>query len=478
MVEVSLKDKAVRGVFWNAFNTYANQGFTFVLGIILARLLGPSDYGLVGMTAIFFAIAGVFIDSGFGSALVQNKNRNEDDYCTVFLVNFITSVVFYIILFLISPYVAQFFEQPLLQDLMRLSALTLIINAIVSTSRSKLYIAVDFKTTTKINLTSTCISGGIALYCAFTGYGVWSLVIQNLVGSIVSAFLLYYFVRWVPRFKFSKKSFHRLFGYGSKILVASLITVIYDNIYNFIIGKRFSTVGLGIYTRGNGFASFAGSTTASILQSVAFPVLTEIQDDQQRLLKAYSRYIKMSAFVVFPLLMGLCGIAKPLVLFLITEKWADCIIILQILCFSFMWDGIVRTNLNLLYVTGRSDLVLKLEIIKKSIAFTILFVSSFYGIIGMCLGRVIYSLVAFYLNTYYTKKILNYGFLTQIKEIAPSFLLATTMMIIALIISNYVETPFMSLIVSLVVCPIYYFSLCYFFKIQSLFEVLNIIKNR
>jgi len=478
MAEASLKGKAVKGVLWNAINTYANQGLAFVLGIILARLLSPSDYGLVGMTSIFFAISNVFIDSGFGSALVQKKDRNEDDYCTVFYINLVVSLFSYFALFLIAPGVADFFQQPLLKDLMRVSALTLIINALVSTSRNKLYVAVDFKTTTKVSLTSACISGGVALYCAYSGYGVWTLVIQSIVGAIVSAVLLFYYVRWIPRRKFSKSSFDKLFGYGSKILVASLISAIYDNIYNFIIGKKFSSASLGIYTKGYGFASFAGLTTASVLQSVVFPLFSDIQDDPQRLLKAYCRYIKMTAFVVFPLLMGLCGIAKPFVIFLITEKWADCIIILQILCFNFLWDGITRINLNLLYVTGRSDLVLRLEVIKKIIAFTIIIISTFWGIIGICIGRTIYSLIAFYLNTIYTKKILNYGFWTQVKEIAPSFLISASMMAIALLISHYVTTPILSLTLSLTICPIYYLSLSYLFKISSLYELRDIIKSR
>lgn len=478
MAETSLKGKAVKGVVWNAVETYSMKGLEFVLGVILARLLSPSDYGLIGMTSIFFAISGVFIDSGFGSALVQKKDRNEDDYCTVFYVNLTVSLFFYGVLFVIAPYVADFFEQPLLKDLMRVSALTLIINALVSTSRNKLYVAVDFKTTTKISVISALISGSVALYCAFSGYGVWTFVIQGLTSAIVSALLLFYYVRWIPRHKFSKASFHRLFGYGSKILIASLISTVYDHIYNFVIGKKFSPASLGYYTKGFAFASFAGGTTATVLQKVAFPVLSDIQDDLPRLLKAYSRYIKMVAFFVFPLLLGLCGVAKPMVIFLITEKWAPCIILLQILCFAYLWDGIVRINLNLLYVTGRSDLVLKLEIVKKSVAFTILVISLFFGIEGMCVGRAIYGIVGYYMNTYYTKKILNYGFWAQIKEIAPSFLLSASMMVIALLISHFVTTPILSLALSLIVCPVYYLSLSYLFKISSLFELRDIILSR
>lgn len=478
MADSSLKGKAVRGVLWNAVETYSMKGLEFVLGIILARLLSPSDFGLIGMTSIFFAISNVFIDSGFGSALVQKKDRNEDDYCTVFYVNLTVSLFFYGLLFVIAPYVAVYFEQPLLKDLIRVSALTLIFGALVSTSRNKLYVAVDFKTTTKISIISALISGGVALYCAYSGYGVWTLVLQGLTSAVVSAILLFCYVRWIPRRKFSKASFHRLFGYGSKILVASLISAVYDNIYNFIIGKKFSSASLGYYTKGQNFAYLAGSTTASVLQKVAFPVLSDIQDDLPRLLHAYSRYIKMVAFFVFPMLMGLCGIAKPLVLFLITEKWAPCILLMQILCFAYLWDGIIRINLNLLYVTGRSDLVLRLEVIKKSVAFTILFISIFFGIIGMCVGRVVYSIAAFYMNTYYTKKILNYGFWTQVKEILPSFLLSVSMMVIALLISHFVNTPILSLAISLTICPIYYVAFSYLLRISSLFELRDIILSR
>lgn len=478
MAEASLKGKAVKGVLWNAINTYANQGLAFAVGIVLARLLSPSDYGLVGMTGIFFAISGVFVDSGFGSALVQKKDRNEDDYCTVFYVNLTASLFFYCVLFFIAPYIADFFEQPLLRDLTRVSAFTLIINALVSTSRSKLYVAVDFKTTTKVSVTTTIIAGVIALYCAYSGYGVWTFVIQGIAGAVVSALLVFYYVRWIPKRKFSVASFKRLFGYGSKILAASLIAVIYDNIYNFIIGKKFTPADLGQYTRGNQYASFAGQTTASVLQSVAFPILSEVQDDLPRLLKAYQRYIKMVAFFVFPFLMFLCGVARPFVIFLITEKWVSCIIFLQILCFAFLWDGLTRINLNLLYVTGRSDLVLKLEVIKKSVAFAIVFISLFFGIIGMCIGRVFYSLIGFYINTYYTGKILNYGYIKQMKEIAPSCLISASMMAIALLISHYIKTPALSLTISLIVCPVYYLSVSYIFKIQSLFELRDIIKNK
>jgi O-antigen/teichoic acid export membrane protein len=478
MEETSLKDKAVKGVVWNAVNTYSSKGLLFVLGIILARLLSPSDYGLVGMTAIFFAISNVFIDSGFGSALVQKKDRNEDDYCTVFYINLVVSILFFFLLFFIAPFVADFFGQPLLKGLMRVSALTLVISALVSTSRNKLFVAVDFKTITKISLISTVFSSVVALYCAFSGYGVWTLVIQSLVSSVVSALLLFYFVRWIPKKRFSVSSFRHLWRFGSNMLVASLITEIYNNLYSFIIGKRFSAADLGQFSKADNFVSFAGTTTVSVLQSVAFPVLTEVQDDHQRLLYAYRKYIQMIAFVVFPLLMGLCGVAKPLVLFLITEKWLPCVVYLQIMCFASLWTGIIRINLNLLYVTGRSDLVLRLEVYKKAIAFVILFISVFGGVIGMCIGQVFYSLVAFYMNTYYTKKILNYGFGTQVKEIAPSFLLSASMMAIALFISYSITTPVVSLLVSIVACSVYYLGVSYLFRITSLFELREIILSR
>ena len=474
----NIKSQTIKGVIWSSIERFSIQGVQFVLSIIMARLLSPNDYGLIGIVFVFISISQVFIDAGFTNALIQKQNRSEADFSTVFYINFSISCIFYIILFFTAPIIASFYENTLLTSIIRVYSISLILNSLIAVHRTKLVIAVDFKTQTKISFTASVISGIIGVSCAYTGCGVWSLVIQTLVLATLSIILYNYYVKWKPILKFSKESFHNLFSFGSKLLVASLISAIYNNIYIFIIGKKFSTYSLGLYTRADHFSQFVSANISSILTRVSFPILSQIQDDDSRLIKAYSKYIKMSVLIIFPLILGLCGISKPLVLFLLSEKWADCIILLQILCFSYLWNCVISVNLNLLYVKGRSDLVLKLEIVKKTIAFTILFVSLYFDLIGMCLGLVLNALIAFYLNTYYTKKLLNYGFGEQMKEIAPYLILSLFIMAEALFISSYIETPLLSIIISLIVCTVSYVSICYALKLDAAMELIDILKRK
>ena len=473
-----IKSQAVKGVIWSSIERFSIQGVQFILGIIMARLLTPDDYGLIGMIYVFMSISQVFIDGGFANALIQKQNRTEKDYSTVFYVNLGFSLLFYILLFILAPCIASFYEIPLLTIITRVYAINLILNSIVAVNKTKLVINVDFKTQTKISFTSALISGILGIYCAYSGYGVWSIVIQTLSSALFNVILSFYFVRWIPLWSFSFVSFKNLFAFGSKLLIANLISNVYNNLYIFIIGKKFSPTSLGIYTRADQFANFASANLGNILLRVAFPILSQIQDDDERLIRVYRKYITMSALIIFPFILGLCGISKPLILLLLSEKWIDCVIILQILCFAYLWNCIITINLNLLNVKGRSDLVLRLEVIKKSIAFTILLISLNFNLIGICIGMAIYPLIAFYMNTYYTKKILNYGFKKQFIEIFPYLVSSLIIMIEALIISTFVVNPLISLIISLTICPITYFIICYILKFDAAMEFVRIIKNK
>lgn len=474
----NIKSQAIKGVIWSSIERFSMQGMQFLLGIIMARLLTPDDYGLIGMIFVFISISQVFIDGGFTNALIQKKNRSEIDFSTVFYINLIISVLFYIILYITAPLIAQYYNQPLLIDLTRIYSINLILNSLVAVNKTKLMIAVDFKTQTKISFTAALISGIIGVSCAYMGYGVWSIVIQTLIAAILNIILSFYFVKWIPLWSFSIESFKSLFSFGSKLLASSLISNIYTNIYVLVIGKKFSAHSLGLYTRADHFAHFASSNLGSILSRVSFPVLSQIQDDNERLILAYRKYIQMSALIIFPLILGLCGIAKPLILIILSDKWIECVILLQILCFSYLWNCITTINLNLLNVKGRSDLVLKLEIIKKTIAFTILFISLFFDLKAICIGSAIYALIAFYSNTYYTKKILNYGFKKQITEIFPYLVTSLLIMIEGLIISHYIENPIISLCSAMIICPITYIFICCGLKFDAAMEFLNIIKKR
>ena len=405
----NLKQKTVSGIMWSAIERFSLQGVQFIIQIILARLLLPSDYGMIGMLAIFLQVAQVFIDSGFTNALIQKKDRTEEDFATVFYFNILVAVLFYGILFFSASLIADFYNMPTLVLVIRFIALSLIINALSAIHRTKLIISVNFKTQSKISLGAAFISGVIGIWMAYVGCGVWALVWQTLLNT------------------FSKSSFERLFNFGSKLLISSLINTVYRNLYTIVIGKKFSVVELGYYTRAEQFAIFPSNNLNALVSRVAYPILSSIQDDDKCLTNAYRNYIRLSSYIIFPLMVGLLVLANPIISLLLTDKWSGVVILLQILCLDWMFDHLSQINLNLLWVKGRSDLSLRLEIIKKTIAIFILFVSIPFGLEVMCWGRVIYSLIATYLNTYYTNSLIDLTLKLQVKDVFPSLILSFIM---------------------------------------------------
>ena len=474
----NLKNKATHGIIWSAVERYSLQGVQFLLQLIIARILTPHDYGLIGMLAIFMALSQVFIDGGFSNALIQKKDRSEADYSTVFYINFGISIFIYVLLFFGAPYIASFYDQPLLSPITRIYSINLIINSLAAVNKVKLTVDVDFKTQSKISLGAATISGLAGIACAYYGMGVWALVVQMLLNSVINVILSFYYVKWWPKLNFSKDSFRRLFKFGNKLLIASIIHSIYENLYNLFIGKQYSSATLGLFTRAQQFTNFAGSNLSAVLKRVSFPLLSQIQDEDERLLAAYKKYIKTSTWATFPLLMGLCGIAKPMILVLLTEKWVACVPYLQILCFAMLWDGVTQVNLNLLYVKGHSDWVLRLEIIKKSIAFTILFISLGFNMYVICIGKAIYSFIALYLNTHYTKKLFNYGFWAQMKDLLPQLSLSLLMLAGCLLASYLIPNALIAFIASFLIGVIIYMAGSYIFKLYGFEELCQIIKNK
>ena len=361
----SLKDKTVKGVIWSSIDRFSAQGIQFVFSILIARLLLPEDYGVIAMLNIFLAVSQTFIDSGFGTALIRKIDRTETDFSTVFYFNIAVASVFYVILFFCAPAIANFYETPLLESVTKVVALNLIINSLSGIHNAKLSIVIDFKSRAKISIITTLLTGAVGLWMAYAGYGVWTLVVQNLLSSVIRTVMLWIIVRWRPQLVFSWKSFKELFSFGSKLLASALLDTLYNNIYTLVIGKVFSPSTLGVYSKAKNLAQFPSSNITSVLQSVTFPVLSTIQNDEERLSDAYKRFLKLSAFVVFPLMVGLAAVADPFIRIALTDKWANAICLLQILCFSLIWYPIHAINLNILQVKGRSDYFLKLEIIKK-----------------------------------------------------------------------------------------------------------------
>lgn len=476
-MEQNLKNKTLSGILWSAIERFSLQSVQFVINIIMARLLAPSDYGMIGMLAIFLQISQAFVDSGFTNALIQRKDRTETDFSTVFYFNILIALIFYGILFTSAPTIARFYDMPELINVTKVISLTLVINSLSAVHRTKLIINVNFKTQSKISLSAAIISGCLGIWMAYTNWGVWALVWQTFTNSILLTILFHFFIRWKPLFTFSVQSFKQLFSFGSKLLISGMIHTIYKNLYTIVIGKRFSAIDLGYYTRAEQFAMFPSSNLNAIISRVIFPILSTIQDNDEQLKIVYRKYIHLSSYIIFPLMVGLAALAKPTIELLLTYKWSGVVILLQILCFDWMFDHLSMINLNLLYVKGRSDLALKLELIKKTIATIILFISIPFGLIGMCYGRVLYSLIATYLNTKYTKSLIGLSFLEQIKDILPSLVLSLTMGIV-IIISNQLSNNILTNIITSAILGIsYYIVMSLLFIFNDLNTIYNFIKK-
>lgn len=427
MSENTLKGKTVHGVLWAATDRFSSQGIQFLFNIFIARILMPEDYGVVAMLGIFLAISQTFIDSGFGGALIRKNDRTEEDYNTVFYFNIAVSLLFYAILFLCAPAIASFYKIPLLTKVTRVVSLTLVINAFSAIQNTKLSIDLDFRKKSLINIISVTVVGAFGLLLAIKGFGVWALVFQSVFSAIFRTVLLWLFVRWIPRLVFSVKSFKEFFAFGSKLLASSLIDRIYENIYTLCIGKVFSPSSLGVYNKAESFAAFPSSSLTNMLQSVTFPVLSTIQNEEERLRTWFSSFLKLSAYVVFPLMTGLAAVADPFVRLVLTDKWEGMIPLLQIICFALMWYPIHSINDNILLVKGRSDIFLKVELVKKAVGTVILCATIPLGLVAMCYGRILTSLVNLWLNARYSGQLIGYGFAGQIRDYLPSFTLSLCM---------------------------------------------------
>lgn len=418
----NLKKESLSGIKWNSINRIVTIGLQFFLGIIIARQLQPDDYGLIGILSIFMSISQSFIDSGFSLALIRKEKCLDVDYSTVFYFNIFVGVLIYGILFSIAPFVASFFNIPLLKSVLRIYAIVLIVNSFTVVHIARLKREIDFKTQTKVSIISMVFSGGLGVFMAYNGYGVWTLVYQSIAMSIMSVILLFTFSKWKPIARASIESFKEMFSFGSKTLMSGLLTVIYENLSTVIIGKFYTSRELGLYSRGNQLATMPSMNISSVLQQVSYSVFSKAQDSPEELVRIYRKYISLSSFVIFFLMSLLAVLSKPLIMVMLTEKWVGAAVFTQIFCFSYMFSHISHININLLLVEGRSDLVLKLEIIKKTISLILLLSSIPFGVLAICASRVLYTQIGLIINTYYTGQHFDYGYWSQIKDYFPYFI--------------------------------------------------------
>lgn len=462
---------------WSALERVAIQAVQFIIGIILARILTPTEYGIIGILIVFIAISEVFVESGFTKALIQKQDRDDDDLSTVFLFNIGISLLVYLVLWVIAPMVADFYDMESLTDLMRVLALTLIINAFFAVPSTLFNIDLDFKSLTKINLAASVISGGIAIYLAYTGFGVWALVLQSIIRSAVTAILTWFLVPWRPNWVFSKSSFLALFKFGSNLLASSLLNAVVNNFYSLFIAKFTSTKDLGYYTRGTQFTSFTQNIIKAMLGRVLLPGLSTVQD-QKVVLVSYTRnIIKATAIIVVPIFLFLAAIAKPLILVLLTEKWLPAVQIMQIFCLARMITLISGINVNLLYVIGRTDLSLRQLIVKLVIRIILFVIALPYGIIFIALSELVSTIIHFFINTYYPGKFMEYGSWLQLKDISTIFVSGAVMSISVYASIYFIESDLIKLIAApLIAIPIY-IAFMYLFKVKEFFILITKSKS-
>ena len=473
----SLQQKTFSGFIWTFVEKFSIQGFAFIQGIVLARLLMPSDYGLISMVGILFSLSYCLRDSGFTTALVKKKERKDIDYSTVYVTNICLSLILTIILCASASFIAKFYNEPILQQIIHVNALLMFLQSFLAVQETKLTIQLEFKKKGIISITSTIITGLATIVLAFMGYGVWALIYPNFISLIIRAIFYYHYQHWFPGVSFSYKSCKEFFSFGSKLLVSSILDIIYNNIYPIVIGKKFSANDLGYYTRADGYAALPSMTITGMLTRVTFPVLCQIQDDEKRLEQAYRRLLRVSAYVVFPCMIGLTVLARPLVITIITEKWENSIIYLQLLCFSLMWYPIHAINLNLLQVKGRSDLFLRLEVIKKIIGICILCISIPLGLIYMCIGRIFSSIICLIVNSYYTGKLIHVGFLIQIKDLLPTLFYSFSMGSIIWICNQFISSLYLQIIVGTLVGITYYITISWMNKSTELDYIIFLLRQ-
>lgn len=467
----SLKQKTVKGVGWSFADNIANQGVTFLVSLVLARLITPEEYGLIGIITIFIAVFNSIVDSGFSNALIRKNDIKEIDYSTVFITNMVLSVVLFIVFFFLAEPIADFFSQPLLKPLTQVMGSIVIINAFAIVQRTILTKNIDFKTQTKASVISSVASGILGIAMAFMGYGVWSLVGQQLSRAFLYTSSLWLYNHWLPRMRFSWNSFRELFGFGWKLMVSALIDTIWREIYQVVIGKCYTAAALGQYTRAQQFGSVFSSNLNTVIQRVSYPVLSSMQDDKLRMKEGYRRVIKITMLVTFVLMLGLAAIAQPMILVLVGDQWLIAADLLPVICFNMMLYPLHSLNLNMLQVEGRSDLFLKLEIIKKVIAVIPLLMGIFISIYWMLWGSVITGFFAYYLNSYYSGKLLNYSIVSQIKDILPSFGVSVVMAVITYSISLLPWSPFVLLPLQLVIGASVTLALCEWLNLAEYKEV-------
>lgn len=475
MADESLKSKTVKGTVWSALDAFLGQGVTFIVGIVLARLLTPDEYGLIGICLIFNTVLNGIVDSGFSNALIRKKDCTNNDYNTMFLTNLLVSIVLYVLLFFCTPFFSIFFGREELTVLIRVTSIVLIFNALSITQVTILTKKLDFKTKTKASLFSALLSGFIGICMAYTGFGVWALVGQLVSRQMLYTLALWLLNKWWPHLSFCMDSFRYMWGFGWKLLASGLLNNVWNQLYQVVVGRYYSPVSLGHYTRANDFSRICSDNFTFIVQRVSYPVFSELQDSPLRLLESVRKITKLTMFITSICLLIMAGISSQLILCILGPQWVLASQYLPYICFSVLLYPIQSLNLNILQVKGRSDLFLKLEIVKKILAIVPVLFGIFMSIKAMLICSIAYSVLCFFINSYYTESLIGYGSRKQLYDILPSLLIGCILFVVLRFMDLSLTISWQSLFIEVIVACILTIILCKVFKLSEYTDIKNIV---
>ncbi len=477
MLEDDLKTSVLSSLFWKFLERGGVTGVQFIVQIILARLLLPEDYGTIALIIVFISISQTFVQSGLGTALIQKKEVTDTDYSSVFYLTLGVALVFYSILFFASPFIAAFYNQPVITPVLRVLGLTLFFGAINSIQNVVIARNFQFRRLFVSSLSAILLSGVVGIAMAYGGYGVWALVYQQLTSIVILSIIMWFTVKWRPRLLFSITRIKGLFSFGWKLLVSGLIDVTYNNLSSLIIGKLYSTRMLGFYTKGQEFPNMLMSNANSSIQAVMLPAYSKNQDNRPLVKQIMRRSLVTSSFLVFPAMVGLAVIAEPLVTLLLTEKWLMIVPFLQIFCVVYALWPIHTTNLQAITALGRSDVFLKLEIVKVVVGLSVLAVTISFGIYAIALGLIVTGIIATLINSYPNKLLLEYSFTEQWKDLTPTLMISLTMGGIIYSILFMGLSVWATLILQIMVGVIVYVGIAWLLKLESLTYLMNTVKE-
>lgn len=477
-MEHNLKIKVINNLIWKFSERICVQLVSFIISIILARLLSPNDYGAIAILLVFITIADVFVNAGFGSALIQKKDADDLDFSSVFYFSFIFSVFVYFVVFLAAPFIAFFYNMPILQPTLQVLALRIPVAAVNSVQQAYVSRNMQFKKFFYSTLSGTAASAVVGIFMAYNGYGIWSLVGQYLSNAVINTIVLFSVISWRPQLIFSFQRLKRLFSYGWKLLLSGLLDTGYQSLSSLLIGKFYTPADLAFFDTGKKFPMVIVTNINSSISSVLFPALSSEQDEPERV-KAHTRKaIQISSYIMWPMMLGMAACADNIVSLVLTDKWLPAVPYLQIACITYGLWPIHTANLQAINAMGRSDIFLKLEFVKKIIGITALLISIQYGVLAIALIGIITGIIATFINAYPNGYLLKYSYAEQIKDILPSFLCALEMALFVYFTGKFVENIYFKLLIQVILGTLVYIFISKIFKLDSFEYLINLTKQK